>query len=102
MPDSVSRVYTFGLVGMILTGFIMFWPMRDYLLDRWQFLLKMSFVLALVANGFVIGSIQKIATRKRYEELTRNEKLPMLISGVVSTVGWAGAAITAFFIVEDF
>lgn len=91
-----------GLVGMMVTGFIMFWPMREYLLGRWQFLLKISFVLALVANGFAIGSIQKVATKKWYKELTMREKLPILLSGAVSTVGWVGAAIMAFFIVEDF
>lgn len=91
-----------GLVGMIVTGFVMFWPVREYLLGRWQFLLKISFVLALVANGFAIGSIQKVATRKSFKELTLKEKLPLLVSGGVSTLGWTGAAIMAFFIVEDF
>lgn len=91
-----------GLIGMMITGFIMFWPMREYLLERWQFLLKMSFVLALVANGFAIGSIQKVATKKWYRELTTREKIPLLLSGAISTAGWVGAARMAFFIVEDF
>lgn len=90
-----------GLIGMILTGFIMFWPMHEYLLTRWQFLVKASFVLALVANGFAIGNIQKVATKKWYKELTLREKIPLFISGAVSTIGWAGAAIMAFFILPD-
>lgn len=91
----------FGLIGMIVTGFIMFWPMHEYLLTRWQFLLKASFVLALVANGFAIGSIQEIATKKWYKELTLREKIPLFISGAISTIGWVGAAIMAFFILPD-
>lgn len=91
-----------GLIGMIVTGVLMFLPMREYLLGRWQFLLKAFFVVALLANGFVIGSIQKLATRKAYSELTTHEKTPLFISGAVSSIGWAGAVCMAFFIVEDF
>lgn len=90
-----------GLIGMIITGFIMFWPMHEYLLTRWQFLLKISFVIALVANGFAIGSIQDVATKKRFKELTLREKIPLFISGAVSSIGWIGAAIMAFFIIPD-
>lgn len=90
-----------GLIGMMVTGFIMFWPMREYLLGRWQFLLKMSFVLALIGNGFAIGSIQKIATRKEFKNLSMREKLPLLFSGAISTIGWLGAATAAFFLIPD-
>lgn len=90
-----------GLVGMIVTGFILFWPMREFLLGRWQFLLKMSFVLALVANGVAIGFIQNVATKRWYKELTWRERMPLLISGAVSTAGWVGAAIMGFFIIPD-
>lgn len=96
-----DRVW-FGLIGMILTGFLMFWPMREYLLSRPQFYIKMFFVLALVANGFVIGRLQKISTSKTFAELSVREKLPLFISGGVSTLGWVGAATTAFFLVEEF
>lgn len=102
--DDIRKYHTrvwVGLIGMIVTGFIMFLPRQDYLLDRWQFLLKMSFVLALVANGFIIGNIQKIATRKHFKELTWKEKAPLLISGAVSTLGWIGAAIGGFFLIPD-
>jgi hypothetical protein len=90
-----------GLCGMILTGFLMFWPMREYLLTRPQFYTKMAFVLTLIVNGFVIGYLQKVALTKSYAELTRQEKLPLMISGAVSTVGWLGAAAMAFFILPN-
>lgn len=91
-----------GLGGMILTGFLMFWPMREYLLSRPQFYAKMFFVLALVANGFAIGSLQKVAFRKSFKELTTKERVPLLISGAVSTISWIGAATLAFFLVPEY
>lgn len=57
--------------------------------------------MALPANGFAIGNIQKIATRKHFKELTWKEKAPLLISGAVSTFGWIGVAIGGFFIIPD-
>lgn len=96
-----TRVWI-GLAGMIATGFLMFWPMREYLLERPQFLAKISFVLALIINGFVIGRLQKVSTTRKFTDLTLKEKLPLFISGAVSTISWISAAILAFFIVEDF
>jgi hypothetical protein len=90
-----------GLSGMILTGFLMFWPMREFLLHRPQFWLKMFFVGTLVVNGFVIGRLQNIATHKPYASLTLKEKLPIFISGAASSVAWIGAGITAFFLLPD-
>jgi hypothetical protein len=90
-----------GLCGMILTGFLMFWPMREYLLIRPQFYTKMAFVITLILNGFVIGYLQKVALVKAYAELTTKEKLPLMISGAISTIGWLGAATTAFFLLPD-
>jgi hypothetical protein len=88
-----------GLSVMITTGLLMFWPMRDYLLHRPQFYAKMAFVLALVVNGFIIGHLQKVATHKSYAMLSQKEKLPLLMSGAVSTVSWVGAAIMGFLLV---
>lgn len=91
-----------GLIGMILTGLLMFWPMREYLLSRPQFYLKMAFVFTLLVNGFVIGRLQEVATKKRFKELTTKEKLPLFISGAVSSIAWIGAGVAALFLVEEF
>jgi hypothetical protein len=87
-----------GLAGMILTGFIMFWPLREYLLTRPQFYVKMAFVLALIINGFVIGRLQKVALTKAFKDLTVYEKLPLIISGAVSTLCWLGAAAGGYYL----
>lgn len=83
---------------MIITGFLMFWPMREYLFTRPQFYAKMAFVVTLIVNGFVIGHLQDVATKKWFKELTLKEKLPLFISGGVSTLAWLGAAIGGFYI----
>lgn len=90
-----------GLSLMITTGFIMFWPMREYLLTRPQFYTKMAFVLALIVNGFIIGHLQKVATRKSYAMLSKREKIPLLLAGAVSSISWIGAATMAFFLIPD-
>lgn len=90
-----------GLLGMIATGLLLFWPMREYLLARPQFYLKMAFVATLIINAFVIGHLQTKATRSTYASLSFKEKLPLFISGAVSTCCWLGAATTALFLVQD-
>ncbi len=90
-----------GLGGMILTGFLLFWPMREFLLGRPQFYAKMAFVVTLVANGFVIGHLQKIALLKSFKQLTFKEKIPLFISGGVSTLAWIGAALGGLFLIPD-
>lgn len=87
-----------GLSCMILTGFLLFWPMREFLLTQPQFYAKMAFVLTLIANGFVIGHLQKVALTKSFNQLTLKEKIPLFISGGISTLAWVGAALGGLFL----
>lgn len=87
-----------GLCFMLLTGFLNFYPMREYLLARPQFYIKMSFVLVLIINGFAIGHLQKKAITHSFKELSTRERMPLFLSAGASTVGWAGAIIMAFFL----
>jgi uncharacterized membrane protein len=91
----------FGLIGMIVTGLIMFLPLREYLLTRPQFYVKMAFVLTLIINGFFIGRLQNIATTKWFKETTPQEKIALFISGAVSTIAWIGAAIGGLYLIPD-
>jgi uncharacterized membrane protein len=90
-----------GLVLIIITGFMLFWPMREFLLTRTQFYIKMGFVLALIINSFVIGILSKTSTTKTFASLTTKEKIPLFISGAVSTLSWLGAILMAFFLIPD-
>ncbi len=87
-----------GLVGMIATGFFLFLPMREFLLSQPQFYVKMAFIVTLIANGFVIGHLQRIALTKPFNQLTLKEKIPLFISGGISTLAWIGAALGGLFL----
>lgn len=87
-----------GLVGMIITGLFIFWPMREYLIHRPQFWVKMAFVATLVVNGFVIGRLQNLTIQKSYKELSHKEKVPLYVSAIASSLSWLGAAVGAFFL----
>ncbi|HCC06319.1 TPA: hypothetical protein DEP94_03120 [Candidatus Nomurabacteria bacterium] len=90
-----------GLILMILTGLVLFWPTREYLFTRPQFFIKMGFVVALFINSFVIGLLSKISTTKTYASLTFSQKLPLIISGGVSTISWLGATVMALFLEQE-
>lgn len=91
----VHWTVTLGLVGLVSTGLLMFWPERMYLLEQPLFILKMCFVVALILNSFVIEHLMHVAARFPYTALTRGQKTPLFVSGAVSIVCWLGAALVA-------
>ncbi|HVM73939.1 MAG TPA: hypothetical protein VMU13_03635 [Candidatus Paceibacterota bacterium] len=88
-------VVTIGLSGLILTGLYLFWPMRSYLLGQPLFWLKMGFVVALVINSFVIEALMNVAQVRPFNALTTAQKFPLMLSGAVSVICWAGAFLVA-------
>ena len=88
-----------GLFLTIVSGVVLFWDKRFYLLnDNPAFLIKMAFVVALSVNGAFIGRLMSVAFTKPFVNLTFKEKAPLFISGAVSTVSWIGAIVAAFFL----
>ena len=87
-----------GLILMIITGTLLFWPAKDYLLTRPQFWVKMTFIGGLIINSFVIESLSKNALTRTFASLSFKERLPILFSGGVSTLCWLGAFAGAFFL----
>ena len=90
-----------GLSCMIITGAFLFYQMREFLLTRPQFYIKMGFVIALIINGLVIGNISHVATEKPFTSLSTQEKMLLLISGAIYTISWIGAIIAAFFLIPE-
>ncbi|MBX4215714.1 hypothetical protein KW797_02105 [Candidatus Parcubacteria bacterium] len=86
-----------GLIGMITTGFIMFWPDRAAYLSYWPFLIKMGFVLILVVNALFIHRLMGVASERPYASLTKGERRKLLVSGALSSIGWIGAAVIGLF-----
>lgn len=100
-PSLVSKYHKNTWIGiglMIMTGLALLWAERSFLIIGVPFYVKMGFVAAIVINGFAIGNIKDTATTKSYASLSKREKLPLLISGAVSTISWIGAAIMALFL----
>lgn len=73
----------------------MAWPLSSYLVTVPAFLLKMAFVVTLFINGLVIGHLVKVATERSFASLSWRERLPLLVSGAVSTTAWIGAFVAA-------
>jgi|CXWL01.1.fsa_nt_gi uncharacterized membrane protein len=90
LVEKLHVVVGIGLAGLIMTGGIMFLYRAEYLLHETVFLIKMCFVLALVINGFFIEILSRVTTGRSFEELTKKERVPLLLSGVVSVVSWLG------------
>jgi uncharacterized membrane protein len=90
-----------GLGLMVVTGLLLFWPMREYLLTRPQFYVKMTFVVTLIVNSFVIAYLQKIPTVKSFSSLSPQEKLPLFISGGISTAFWILTAVAGLYLIPE-
>ena len=56
----------------------------------------------LFCNSFVIGKLKDIAVTKTFASLSTKEKIPLFISGAVSTVSWLMAALAALYLVPEY
>jgi hypothetical protein len=94
----LHRFVSAGLVVLITTGAIMAWPVKDYLISSPAFITKMIFVSALVINAFFIQSHFSIAATSSFSSLPKKTQRGLVISGIVSALGWTGAFVAAQFI----
>lgn len=92
------KLALWGFLMICITGFILSWPMKDFLLENKVFLVKMFFVVALGINGLAIGKLSKIAIEKPFVSISKKEKIVLFLSGAISTLSWLGAGTLAFFI----
>lgn len=93
------RLVWLGLSILIVTGVILMYPMRVYLLSQLFFVMKLLFVGILIVNGILIGRLSHLATEKSFAALTSHEKMTLLTSGALSFLSWmcaAGLAILVF------
>ena len=90
---SVHLLTWVGLISLITTGAVLFYPMRDYLLREPLFIMKILLVAVLLVNGVLIGRLMRIASERTFASLNLKEKSQLLISGGASFVGWTGALV---------
>lgn len=92
---SAHWIVSAGLAGLVLSGLLLFWPMREYLIQEPLFWLKMFFVGCLLVNSFFVEALMHRATKHSFDSLPFSQKAPLLISGAISTLCWLGAGFTA-------
>jgi uncharacterized membrane protein len=81
-----------ALIVLILSGAYLAFPLAEWLVvENRMFQAKLLFVLALVMNSFMIGSLGHIATTKTFAELSTRERLPLFIAGAISITCWLGS-----------
>lgn len=97
MTKRLHMIVWCGLIGMIISGTLLFIPMAEYLLTEPVFYLKMTFVLVLVVNALVIGKISHVASERPFAMLLPKEQRTLMLSGAVSLFSWAGAALIGLF-----
>ncbi len=91
----LHKLIWFGLGISIISGVMLAWDSWEYLFTLPAFYTKLIFVLALVVNSFFISSHQQIASERAFVSLGSSEKMPLLISGGVSTFCWIGVVVAA-------
>lgn len=91
-----------GLCLMVVTGVCLFWPLREFLLERQQFYVKMTFITILIINGFAIGKLQRVAETKTFASLSLKQRIPLFVSGAISTLAWLGAIFGGLYLIPSY
>lgn len=89
------RLTWLGLLVLITTGSIMFWPRASYLLAQPLFIMKMLFVGMLLVNAILIGRLMDAALTRPFASLSKKEIIPLFSSGAISMTAWVGAVLIA-------
>jgi hypothetical protein len=87
-----------GLASLVITGFILFYPQRAFLLGNLLFDIKMLFVMILALNALLIGRLMDHAMERPYAALGTSEKQALFVSGAISVFSWFSAAAIALYI----
>lgn len=93
---------TVGLIVLIISGALLFSLDPDKYLASSKFLVKMTVVTVLIANGFLLHAVHIPRMKKRLNEsLTAHRsthwKFALIGSGVLSAVSWVSAIILGAF-----
>jgi hypothetical protein len=84
-----------GLLVSITSGFLMFWPLREYLVTVEAFWVKVVFVMVLIINSFVISAHMHIHTTQTFSSLSKTQRLPLFLSGATSAISWVTVFVAA-------
>lgn len=93
----LHRIVWVGLIGMIVSGYLIAAPQWDYLRSEPVFFVKLGLVLVLVMNALVIGKMAHLTSDRAFAELPADVRRAFMISGALSAIGWIGAAVIGYF-----
>ena len=82
-----------GLAVLLITGGLLYIQAVPYYLSDPTFIIKLIAISALILNTYAIERFSKVAISKTFSSLTSSERLPLLVSGVVSVLGWITALV---------
>lgn len=96
----LHQLLSVGLAVSILSGVYLFALNLDYFSAVFvpAMYVKIAFVIMLVINAFVIEKHLAVVSTRPFGSLTKEERIPLFISGFVSAVGWIGVIAAAQFI----
>ena len=93
--ERLHKAIYLGIGIMLITGIYLFWPNKDYLMYVKEFWLKMLFVATLITNSFLISKLMPISFSKAFDLLSARERLPLYISGFISSLAWIATILMA-------
>jgi hypothetical protein len=85
-----------GLASVVVSGILLLYPARLYLLGDILFDIKLLFVAILFVNAVLIGRLVEYATTIPFREVSLRDKRALFMSGAISLMSWAAAAAIAF------
>ncbi len=102
LDEKRLRIYHYltwlGLLLLISSGILLVYSAYGYYFSNPFFIIKLLFVGILLTNAILLGRFMPLATKRSYNGLTTDEKLPLLASGVISTFAWASVIFIGFFL----
>lgn len=90
------RMIWVGLGALLITGALLLFPARLYLLGDILFDIKLLFVVILMVNALLIGRLAEHAVTVPFREVSARDKRALFASGAISLLSWGAAAGIAF------
>jgi hypothetical protein len=80
-----------GLACLLVTGGLLYIRSVPFYITDPIFVAKQIAIAALILNTWAIDRFSRVATTRAFASLSKKERLPLLLSGGVSIIGWLTA-----------
>lgn len=96
---SLHYAVALGLACILITGGTLFLRAPAYYFGEPVFLIKMSTIAVLIINSYFLGRNAELATTRTFASVVGGERIAILASGAVSTLGWLVAISSGLILV---